>query len=395
MRSGTSWVTVIVLISAGIAVALQIGKVPVALSAIESELGTALIYSGFVVAVFSLVTAFCASAIGLISDRLNHRNVALSGMILTALSGIAGAFVSDSLLLLGTRILEGVGFLMATTSIPTLIIRVSSEQTRKQALALWGVYVPAGSFLAMSISGIVLEVFDWRTLWVIISIVILATAVLFSVFTKTLTFQREHRADRRPIIQELLALISNPGPVTASINFCAYASLYFIVISFLPFILIENEGFNYTIAAAIGAGVIIVNVMGNTVSGFLHRRGVNSGNLIVCGAIGSLTFAALVFVPALPVEARLLSALCFGFSAGLIPSSLFALIPAIAPTARHTGAVNGLLVQGSAIGQLTGPPLVAYLVTLQGSWLPAIPSVIFLTVICAICGFHLRQFARM
>ena len=45
----TSWLKIIILISGGIAVALQVGKVPVALPYLQNELGISLVQAGWIV----------------------------------------------------------------------------------------------------------------------------------------------------------------------------------------------------------------------------------------------------------------------------------------------------------------------------------------------------------
>ena len=146
------WWTVLILISAGVAVAFQIGKIPAALASIQAELSLSLVQSGWVVAIFSLMAAVSAVLLGFTADRFGHLNIALVGMALTSIASLAGGFSQDATTLLVSRVIEGLGFLMTVTAIPPLIMHAIAPSKHRTALALWGLYIPVGSFLLMMLS---------------------------------------------------------------------------------------------------------------------------------------------------------------------------------------------------------------------------------------------------
>ena len=71
----------------------------------------------------------------------------------------------------------------------------------------------------------------------------------------------------------------------------------------------------------------------------------------------------------------------FSFLGGLLPAACIAGVPAHARRLQDIGLINGLIVQGSNLGSLAGPPLIAALVTATGSFehaglaLPAVAAV--------------------
>ena len=54
-RTGGTWLVAVILIGAGVAVAFQIGKVPVALQDIQRDLDLSLVESSWIIAIFSLI----------------------------------------------------------------------------------------------------------------------------------------------------------------------------------------------------------------------------------------------------------------------------------------------------------------------------------------------------
>ena len=380
----TSWPRVIILIGAGIAVSLQVGKVPVALPYLQADLNASLALSGWVVSVFGLVAALGAVLLGMTADRLGQARVAIFGLILSAMAGLAGSQVGDGTALLITRVIEGLGYLLTATSMPALIYRAVAERQRRTALALWSLFLPTGSFIMMALSGPLLTAFDWRFLWITTSVLILATAAPVVLAARSLP-RLQDRTGPEPDIRTGLRTVLRRGPLTAAATFGLYAALYFIVASFLPFTLIKSDGFSPVAAATAGAGFILTNIFGNLASSWLHGRGVTSSHLIMVGAAAAAILSPFVFSTVLPPGVRIAVTLILGGFCGLIPSSLFATIPFLADRASNISTVSGLLAQGSATGQLFGPPLVAAAVTATGTWNAAMPVSIILAL-CAAAG---------
>ena len=381
----TSWPRVLILIGAGIAVSLQVGKVPVALPYLQADLNASLALSGWIVSVFGLVAALGAVLLGMTADRLGPARVAVFGLILSAMAGLAGSQVADGTALLVTRVVEGLGYLLTATSMPSLIYRAVSERHRRSALALWSLFLPTGSFLMMVLSGPLLAAFDWRILWITTSVLMLAAVVPVMLAAGSLPRQQAG-AGPAPGIGAGPRTILRRGPIIAASTFALYAALYFIVASFLPFTLIKSDGFTPVAAAAAGAGFILTNIFGNLGSSWLHGRGFRSSHLIMVGATAAAVLSPLVFSTSLPPGVRIGVTLILGGFCGLVPSSLFASIPILAGRASAISTVSGMLAQGSATGQLFGPPLVAAAVTATGTWNAAMPVTIILALSAAMCG---------
>ena len=381
----TSWPRVLILIGAGIAVSLQVGKVPVALPYLQADLNASLAMSGWIVSVFGLVAALGAVLLGMTADRLGQARVAVFGLILSATAGLVGSQVADGTALLVTRVVEGLGYLLTATSMPSLIYRAVAERQRRTALALWSLFLPTGSFIMMALSGPLLTAFDWRVLWITTSVLVLAAVAPVALAARSLP-PLQDRTGPEPIVRAGLRTVLRRGPLTASAAFALYAALYFIVASFLPFTLIKSDGFQPVAAATAGAGFILTNIFGNLGSSWLHGRGFRSSHLIMVGAAAAAILSPLVFSTGLPPGVRIAATLILGGFCGLIPSSLFASIPVLADRASNISTISGMLAQGSATGQLFGPPLVAAAVSATGTWNAAMPVTIILALCTAVGG---------
>ena len=161
---------------------------------------------------------------------------------------------------------------------------------------------------------------------------------------------------------------------------------------FFRLILIELNGFTPSGAAAVGAFAVFCNAAGNLLSGWLHERGVRSTTLILFGLRGPWRSAGRWCCwTELSGLLRTVAAGGLFICTGLIPSSLFALVPDHAPDRSVIATVSGIVMQGAAIGQLVGPPIGAALVAWSGTWQGAIPVVIVCAAICAGCALLIRR----
>src|SRR6476659_362522 len=106
----TPWPLVGLLIAAGMVAAFHVGKAPPALPSIRADLGASLRQAGWLLSIINLVTAVGGMAIALTADRLGHRRLILFGTALVTATSLLGGMASSAEILLGLRVLEGLGF---------------------------------------------------------------------------------------------------------------------------------------------------------------------------------------------------------------------------------------------------------------------------------------------
>ena len=160
---------------------------------------------------------------------------------------------------------------------------------------------------------------------------------------------------------------STGGPLAIALCFGAYSCCWFAVIGFLPTLQVERLGFPTSTAAIVTAAVTIVNVAGNLAAGWLMRHGLSRVVLIVGASASMALCAAGIFVDGVPDLLRLVLAGVYSAVIGVIPAALFTALPVHAPRPELVGASTGLLMQGSNVGSLLGPPITGALVV-AGGW---------------------------
>ena len=108
----TNWRGVWAVFCGGLVAGAYMTKVPPALPQLRAELDLSLIASTFIVTTFNVLGMLVGMLAGMLGDRYGRKRLALIGLALMALGGVLGALVDDFAPLLGSRFIEGVGFIL-------------------------------------------------------------------------------------------------------------------------------------------------------------------------------------------------------------------------------------------------------------------------------------------
>ncbi len=371
----TRWGVVLLVLLGGIVAALHVGKVPPALPALRVDFGLGMVPAGFIVSTFNVLGMTLGLLTGVLADRLGRRRLVLSGLACLAAGGALGASATGFAPLLASRVLEGLGFMAVSVASPALMLAGTAARDRALVLSLWSMFMPAGMAAALVASPLLLEGTGWRGLWWIIVVLALAMMPLAARATRGLG---PHAPPKGPPWRVIGQSLRRPALLMLALTFGAYAFQWIAVMVWLPTFLPGALGVEARAAALLTGLVVLMNAPGNLTGGWLLRRGVRASRVIVGASVAMALCAAGLFSDVVPVPdlARFALVLCFSFAGGLIPAALFATVPAEAHSPRHMAAANGLLMQGSNIGQFMGPPLVAAAVTAAGgAWSGALGPV--------------------
>jgi cyanate permease len=360
----TRWPVAVLAISAGVAAAAAIGKVPPALELLRREYSLSLVYGGWIISIFSALALATGAGFGTLADRIGARRMLLAGLWVLAGAGLTAVLVSAPLALLLTRVLEGAGFLAVAVAAPGIIITASAPQDRSWSLGLWSVYVPAGVSLAMVTATLVLDGLGWRGLWIIFALV----SVVLALIGQWLLPRNTQSFSPGPLRGNLVATLSRPGPWLLAGSFTAYTLMWISIIAWLPTFLIGQRGMAVASASLLTAALVAANIPGNLLGTWLLRRRWHGGTI---AALAALIMGLSVFVVLDDHFSDILrygSCLLFSCTGGMLPAAILGTSRLHAPDSQRIGTVNGMVIQGSHLGQFAGPPLIAMVVSVQGNW---------------------------
>lgn len=351
----TPWRDVVLLVGTGYVVSFQIGKGPPAIPLLHDDLGVDGVVAGLVLSISAITAAVAGVGFGQLADRIGRRRMVLAGLSLTAAAGAVGAASNSVAMLLVTRVVEGVGFTATAVAVPSLIAAIVRKPAdQRLALGLWSSYIAMGSAILLLIAPLVFAAGGWRLMWLVAAAGAALAAV--AVAWRIPDVGQPLRARPEPFATSVRVVVASGYPMVAGIAFGAYVASYYVVVGFLPTILVA-AGRSVADAALLSAIATAANGFGNIVGAVASRRFLRLHVMLV-GAIVLGIGGALEYL-AIPVPLRIAAATIGAFVGGLIPGTITAGIPQLSPTPALIATTQGLVMQFSTIGQLVGPVLVA------------------------------------
>jgi MFS transporter, CP family, cyanate transporter len=357
----------LVVILAGVAAALHVGKLPPALPVLQQQLGITLLQAGFLLSLVQLAGMTLGLAVGLAADGLGLRRSMVAGLLVLTAASTLGGWADSASSLLALRAVEGLGFLLASMPAPSLIRLLVPRDRIDRMLGLWGAYMPFGTAMALLCGPLAIGLAGWQGWWWMLALLSFAMAVWLM---RAVPADHAPAAGRRQAWPaRLRETLGAPGPWLVALGFAMYSGQWLAVVGFLPSIYAQAGIAGWT-GAVLTALAAAVNIAGNVVSGRLLQRGARPQVLLCTGyvAMGLGALLAFVPVPAMPVAVKYAAVLVFSMVGGMIPGTLFSLSVRLAPSAGTVSTTVGFMQQWSALGQFAGPPLVAWVAHRAGGW---------------------------
>jgi MFS family permease len=364
----TAWLVVV----AGGVAALQVGKLPPALPALQAELGLTLVQSGFLLSMVQLAGMSLAVFMGLLADGMGLRRSMVRGLCLLALASGLGAFATSVTALLALRAIEGLGFLLVALPAPALIRRLVPPAQLPGMLGVWGAYMPTGTALALLVGPLFIPAWGWSAWWGLFAMVSLAmAAALLRVVPADPVAAHPLQAHGVGLgaWQRLRSTLGACGPWLVALTFGMYSGQWLAVVGFLPSIY-AAAGVSGALLGVLTALAAAVNILGNMASGRLLQRGWDPRTTLWLG-FGAMALGSTVAFAAVTEGwpwLRFASVLLFSGMGGLVPGTLFSLAVRLAPGEQQVATTVGWVQQLSALGQFVGPPVVAALAARAGGW---------------------------
>jgi len=369
-----------IVVGTGVVGALNFGKLPPALIALQADFGLSLVQVSWMVSLFMFGAALFGIAGGAIADGFGPRRVMVAGLLLMGLASGAGALAATPAVLFVSRAVESVGFLLAVLPGPALLRQCVPASSLRGWLGAWAAYMPAGMSLGLIATPWLMHVASWRAAWwgVAVAGVVWAGMIAFALPRPSEGSQTGQGggadgpaglARQVPVglAANAWATATAPGPWLIALCFLFYAGQFVGIFSFLPVIYAE-AGVAPALGGLLTALAVMINMTGNLAAGLLLQRGFQRHSLIAFAGVSMALGAWIAFGAGAPFALRYAAILALSAIGGLIPGTLFATAPFYAPGPTAVSTTVGLMQQGSGSGQILLPPVIAALAQYSGGW---------------------------
>ena len=381
----TNWRAVWAVFAGGLVAGAYMTKVAPALPAMRAELGLTLVEAGFIATTFNVMGMLVGVLAGVACDRFGHKQLALGGLAVMAVGGALGAAAASFDVVLLARFLEGIGFILFVVPAPTLMTAAAATpRDRAKALGIWSAYMPTGGSIALVAAPWLIAAWGWRGLWVALAVAAGAAALLFARLVPRSSAAQ--LGSLRLILESLTR-----GNLAMAALFACYVAQWTSIMIWLPTFLVDEHGASTAAAALATALMVAVNAPGNLAGGWLLARGLPRGTLVIAASIAAAVCEIGMLASSLSGALRYSLVLAFSLCSGVIPASIFAGLPVHAKSRSHIATGNGIVLQGSNLGQFFGPIALAWIASRFGGWQATLWAMLAFAAAGALCGFAISQ----
>ncbi|OBZ11380.1 MFS transporter [Bacillus sp. FJAT-26390] len=177
------WIVLAIVSSALFLIVIDMTVLYTALPQLTHDLSATASEKLWIVNIYPLVMAGLLPGLGTLGDRLGHKRLFVSGLILFGIASLLAAYAPFPLVLIAARALLAVGAAMMMPATLSIIrTTFSDERERSLAIGIWASVSSVGAGIGPLIGGLLLEHFWWGSVFLLnipIVIIALLLAVLF------------------------------------------------------------------------------------------------------------------------------------------------------------------------------------------------------------------------
>ncbi|WP_439602593.1 MFS transporter [Devosia sp.] len=315
----------------------------------------------WIINIYAIALAALLLPLGAVGDRWGRKPVLVVGLLVFGIANIASGAAGSVPVMLGARLLAGIGAAMIMPVTLSVITSAFPPDERSKAIGIWTGVAGGGGIIGMFLSALLVDVLDWRWLFVLPVVLVLFAAILSIRAIPNSREHAEHRFDLGGAVLAAVAVVGlilflHEGPEQGWLASITLAGLLFGGAAATGFVAWELRH---------PAPLLDIRLFG--------QRGLTSGSVTLLVWFG---VQAGVFVVLFPFFQAVLGWSGLLSTLGLMPMALLMMVSSgLAPhVARRLGQrltmAAGLLLGGTGLG------LMALLVSVEGGYLGVLPGMI-------------------
>lgn len=300
-------------------------KAPPLFIAIMPELGFTEDTIGWVMSMFSILGIVLAFPAGGILKKMGIK----TSLIITAASvmigAVCGALSANSLMLLLTRLIEGIGLGLISVVGPAAVATIIPRKKQGLAMGIWTVWFPFAIVIALNASPAIFAISGWRSVW-IAGAVLAFLALLFVLFAYK---QPPPEVEEHQDLAKSAAIVLKPdykGLLLVTVAWGMW-NVFFggAIASFYPTFLTQVHGLDVQFAGSASSITNILVLILGPLSGVISDR-LNTRKWLMVFAMAG---AAVMLLIAFGTDITLIWVYLFGMAlfAAAMPTGAFALVP--------------------------------------------------------------------
>lgn len=287
----------VVLLAAGISVAMIQYKVPTIMTDLMGMFSMSAESASWLMSIFTLMSIFMALPSGALAQRFGAKRMMVVACGIAIVGSFAGAFARMELALICSRAIEGVALTVLTTCGPIVVQQVVRPDKLGTAMGIWGIWGCLGSTVAAVVTPTIFGALGFQGLWFAFAGVAAVAAVMVALVIRKpqasgiaeapLVRAPEAAPASKPRYRELCT----PNIALFFVGFVIFNICLLAILAFVPTIL-QMQGFDPTLSGFISTAPMLLSIVSSPAFGAIADRTGRCKPLLVAGMLvmGPCTF---------------------------------------------------------------------------------------------------------
>jgi MFS family permease len=361
-----AWAVMVAVFIASIAVAANRFKVPPVLPVLMDELQVDMVTGGWLMSLSAVAGIVLAIPAALLLARIGLRLTGLIAMGFAIVGGVVGAMANDATAILLGRAIEGVSVSLMAVVAPTAISMWFEPQERGLPMGIWAAWVPVGNVIMFNIAHPLMNGLGWRAVWWFGALFAFVALVLVALIV-TSPAESGLRGSNAPVPPGSLGrMLLNPSTWLLALAFGAFGFSMIGYNTWAPTFLIDTLRIEAAVASTYASLMFLAAIPANIIAGWVISRMKNRYSLLPAAFLitGVLFFWSFRLASA---SVAVLYMIALGLTSNFIPTATFTLAPETMPSVEYAGLALAIVMVGSNLGVLGGPPALASILK-TGDW---------------------------
>ncbi|MCX2182718.1 MFS transporter [Streptomyces sp. SKN60] len=201
--------TILIAVSVALmAVVASVSGLNVAQTHLAVEFGASQSTVLWIINIYTLALAALLLPLGAIGDRLGRKPTLVAGLGVFGMANVVAGLAPSAEVMLAARVAAGIGAAMIMPITLAVITATFPEEQRGKAIGVWTGVAGGGGILGMFLSALLVDIADWRGLFVLPVVLVLAALVLT---VKAVPDSRESSAHRFDTVGALVSAVAVVG----------------------------------------------------------------------------------------------------------------------------------------------------------------------------------------
>jgi MFS family permease len=342
-------------------------KIPPIMPFLMHEFGIDLTQAGLLMSSIAMVGLLLALPTSLLLQRFGSKITLIVSLGLMALGAVIGAFSSTFAMLLGSRVIEGMGIGLMGIIAPATIAMWFPPERRGTPMGIWATWVPVGSVLIYNIAPTMIVSLGWQSVWWLGAIFAIVMMVFCGLMIRQSPVQDQMNQKAEPT-SGLRQALANRDIWLLALEFGCMSFAMMGIATYYPTFLNQVRGYPLGQAAFIASLGTLVIIFSAPAAGLLADR---IGSLRLVFALPFLGAAVLSLFPFKVTGGQIVIFMILqGLIIGAIPTATFAATPEVMRRPEWAGLGLAILLIGQSVGQILGPVFFGEIVQRSG-WVMA------------------------